>query len=756
MDKRIIYLFLALALFSCRPNAEPIESLDAKTVETEKVTLSQTTLNMIIGQGYTLTAEAAPWNANDKSIVWESSAPEVASVSDNGTVIAIAEGEADIIAKAGNVEGVCHITVSKLNIPVEDVNVEISTRSLAVGESMKPVLTLTPANTTDLPEWESSDSTIAEIVNGEIKGVSPGYVDIVLTVGGITRKGTILVHPAKLWLEQVDPLLKPVAKSTFDWVRDTICVARGETATVQMLVYAGEDQANNFLPEVVYFSPQGQNSGMSITPRINHVRDVRATDHWDPWCGGAAPDMFRFSINDIPDALMPQSDFQRWLRKGEYCGVWAEFDIPRDFTPGLYDGLFRISGDSTAELPFTIQVYDVTLPEKQGLSVLQWANSEVEAMAGGDEVEYWSVMNTFMPMIVRFASAYGQNGWRLVYADGGWRYLDRKAVINPATGKYELQVKFNEAYYEREFQMFYENCPDLRWIQGHNIVAARGDGQMTLVGCKLTPEGDLLTDANGNFEYDYYTIPGDDLAPVKYYFKHYFDGLRDMLESHTLPDGRSWKDVYIQTLADEPDDKMSEAYNILSALVKEVAPDIRTMDPIQSTLVNTATVDMPCPDILTAGGIPRQNGQTLWIYSAMGPQGNYANRFIRIPLLKTRILHWLNYYFDTWGYLHWGLNYWVGGKDSDPWKDAYGDFIAGDMWIIWPGNHKLYSSIRLCAMRDGIHDFDLLRMIEERSKADADAFCRRLLTNPEAPEYDMDVNHFRVLRKDMLEYLSSH
>ena len=140
----------------------------------------------------------------------------------------------------------------------------------------------------------------------------------------------------------------------------------------------------------------------------------------------------------------------------------------------------------------------------------------------------------------------------------------------------------------------------------------------------------------------------------------------------------------------------------------------------------------------------------------MGPQGNYANRFIRIPLLKTRILHWLNYYFDTWGYLHWGLNYWIGGKDSDPWKDAYGGFIAGDMWIIWPGNHKLYPSIRLCAMRDGIHDFDLLRMIEERSKADADAFCRRLLTNPDAPEYDMDVNHFRALRKDMLEYLSSH
>ena len=76
------------------------------------------------------------------------------------------------------------------------------------------------------------------------------------------------------------------------------------------------------------------------------------------------------------------------------------------------------------------------------------------------------------------------------------------------------------------------------------------------------------------------------------------------------------------------------------------------------------------------------------------------------------------------------------------------------MWIIWPGDHKVYSSIRLAAMRDGIRDFDLLRMIESRSKADADAFCARLILDAEAPSYDMDVKHFRQLRRDMLEYLS--
>jgi hypothetical protein len=45
-------------------------------------------------------------------------------------------------------------------------------------------------------------------------------------------------------------------------------------------------------------------------------------------------------------------------------------------------------------------------------------------------------------------------------------------------------------------------------------------------------------------------------------------------------------------------------------------------------------------------------------------------------------------------------------------------------------------------------------MIESRSKADADAFCARLILDAEAPSYDMDVRHFRQLRRDMLEYLS--
>ena len=753
MNKISIFLAAVLAICACKETTEMSEFTPTLN-EVDAVTLSHHKLSMIIGDAQILTANVTPWNAKTKKVSWSSSAPGVATVSDSGTVTAVAEGEADITASAGGKSDVCHVTVSKLFIPVDEFEVEFAERKLAVGASLTPEVTISPENTTETLEWTTSDASVAEVTGGVITGKAPGYVDITASIGEFSWKTTLLVHPEGLWLEQVDPLTKPVNRTALEWDRDTICVARGETATVQMVVRADRDQANCYLPEVVYFAPVGQTSGLAIEPRIYHVRDVRASEHWDPWCGGAAPDRFDYSVSDIPDALLPHSDFQKWLRKGEHNGVWAEFDIPRDFAPGLYEGLFKVTGDTEATLPFHIKVYDVTLPEKQGLDILQWANPEVESMNGGTRPDYYEVLGTFMPMIVSFTSAYGQNGWRLLYADGSYKCISRDVVTDPESGKKDIKVTFNQTMYKREFDMFYENCPDLRQIQGHNIVAARGDGTITLYGYKLDDAGDLWLDGDGNPEGVYITLPEDDIAPAKYYFRQYFKGLKDMLSSNFLPDGRSWLDVYVQTLSDEPDDKMATAYNMLTAMVKEVAPDIKVLDPVQSDLIDTRYMDIPCPDERKVATLPRQDGQVCWMYNCMGPQGNWANRFIRIPLLKTRIVNWLNYHYDTQGFLHWGLNYWVGAKDEDPWKDAYGSYIAGDMWIIWPGNHKVYSSIRLCAMRDGIRDFDLLRMIEKRSKADADAFCARLVLDSEAPSYDMDVHHFRALRRDMLEYLS--
>lgn len=125
-----------------------------------------------------------------------------------------------------------------------------------------------------------------------------------------------------------------------------------------------------------------------------------------------------------------------------------------------------------------------------------------------------------------------------------------------------------------------------------------------------------------------------------------------------------------------------------------------------------------------------------------------------VPLIQTRLLHWINFKYNAIGYLHWGLNYWE--KDQlnvDASRDR-GRLPAGDNCIIYPGYRKLYSSIRFESMRDGIDDYQLLKMVEEKDSTKARGFANSLIIGFD--QYDNSVTHFRKIRKQMLEFLSQY
>jgi beta-lactam-binding protein with PASTA domain len=66
------------------------------------ISLSRSSATLVVGKTLSLSATVQPSNANDKSVVWSSSNPGVASVSANGTVTASAPGKARIYAKTKN------------------------------------------------------------------------------------------------------------------------------------------------------------------------------------------------------------------------------------------------------------------------------------------------------------------------------------------------------------------------------------------------------------------------------------------------------------------------------------------------------------------------------------------------------------------------------------------------------------------------------------------------------------------------------
>ena len=755
---RTTLVFCLLMFFACAPE---ITQLNESSTSKAMVDISTVSLTLRERNTANITATVRPWNYEDKSIEWSSSAPEVATVDQNGQITAISIGEAIIWAKCGEASASCTVTVISWEIPAEFMEVQTPSLSINVNDSQTISCTWGPSNSTDRPTWESEDAGIASVDNeGKVTAHKPGMTYIHTTLRGFHYKTPVLVH-GNIWLEQTDALTRPVYFESHPWEPDTIRVARGETATIQTILYTATDQGT-ITPSVKHFAPKGQTTGLSVTPEIYWLPYIKCTSKWDNWAGGAAPDRYADREQYIPDPMMPATEYNVSLTSTQMHGLWVEFDIPRDIPAGIYEGCIAVQGADYGELPFVVQVYDVTLPEKQTMDVIQWINGELEAMNNGSSMSTNEMYTMLEEVIVPLVRKFGQNGFRAINYD---RPSIKHAVKN-SDGSYKVIYDFSTL--EREMNLFLRACPDMHYYQaktGSMLVSVANKlttGILGLRAFELDEPGHLKVNDNGTGTYNpiiTYVDQGETSIPeAEMYAKQYFSALEEFLRSHSLPDGRTWLDIFCQAVCDEPNDATVPAYNQLAGYIKKHAPGIKTMDPLGTLNIKPEVLTIPCPCIDRLvddypDGYPWNDEiQTRWIYSAVGPQGDAINRFIRVPLIKTRLMHWLNYRYKAVGYLHWGLNYWVGAPNGDPWQNAAGDYIGGDMFIIWPGYRTAYPSIRLAAMRDGIRDFELLKMLGESDPAKAMELCRSKATD--YLTHNTNIDEFRQTRRTILELLS--
>jgi uncharacterized protein YjdB len=89
-------------------------------VPVESVTLNYHELELEEGSAYTLTATIAPENADNKTIIWSSSAPDVVKVNGTGNITALRPGLAIITAQAGNCTDECAVRVNGAPLAVGD------------------------------------------------------------------------------------------------------------------------------------------------------------------------------------------------------------------------------------------------------------------------------------------------------------------------------------------------------------------------------------------------------------------------------------------------------------------------------------------------------------------------------------------------------------------------------------------------------------------------------------------------------------
>ena len=165
----------------------------AKVIPVTSVTLDQHTLEMTVGEEYTLHATILPENATNKNIDWISSSEYFATVED-GKVKALNPGEVTITAQVADKEDRCVITIKEATIPVTSVALDAVEMTLIVGKNATLTATVKPDNATDKTvTWTTSNAKVATVTDGVVTAVATGTSNITAKAGDKTATCAITV-----------------------------------------------------------------------------------------------------------------------------------------------------------------------------------------------------------------------------------------------------------------------------------------------------------------------------------------------------------------------------------------------------------------------------------------------------------------------------------------------------------------------------------------------------------------------------------
>jgi hypothetical protein len=145
----------------------------------------------------------------------------------------------------------------------------------------------------------------------------------------------------------------------------------------------------------------------------------------------------------------------------------------------------------------------------------------------------------------------------------------------------------------------------------------------------------------------------------------------------------------------------------------------------------------------------REDGKTTWIYSSCMSHGcgntvggeyggdpdleGWPSLVIDHSALRNRAMPWVAYRFGFTGELYWET-VWAYGTQGDPWTSQW-DFTGnGDGTLFYPGlpqkiggtTHIPIESLRLKHIRDGVEDYEYIRILESLDPSLAEATVRRL------------------------------
>ena len=450
-------------------------------------------------------------------------------------------------------------------------------------------------------------------------------------------------------------------------------------------------------------------------------------------------EVVRPEVGLYPDPLFPM-DGELALEPAHTGAIWISVYAPAGTAPGIYVGEIEVeTAGRSSRLPVRVEVFAATVPKEQTLRVTNWLWLERELIekhypkVKEDPDRYWTVMAN----LAKTMAAYRQNVALVPVRTLATAHLDGD------------RIRYDFSLVDRWIEIF-DRAGLARVIEGGHLSGRLGGG--------YDAPYVLATDFIANGRVVRAELPADDPRAEA--------NLREFLRQlYTHLKQRGWLSRYVQHIHDEPHGPEMPVYRRFGRIVREEMPGVPTIDAI-SLKENLAdqegtTIWVPLlgtfDDKLDALAAHRTHGGQTWYYICLHPRGRYLNRFVDFPLLKVRLLPWLNFRYGLTGFLHWGGTYWT-DHPFDDLQPAWGDnFVlpAGDDAIVYPDPARdgVFVSTRLEIMREGIEDYEMLAVAAKTAPGQAAALARSAV--PGFTDYVRGVGRFRQLERELLQLASA-
>ncbi len=440
------------------------------------------------------------------------------------------------------------------------------------------------------------------------------------------------------------------------------------------------------------------------------VREVHCVPVTKPINNAGTDDNYlRTSPGLFPDLLLP-------LRYGgairiapDYLNsAWVEISIPKDFAAGEHTLTFSVEDATfgTASASVTVEVIAAALPDED-IYVTQWFHCD--GLANYYDCEVWSERH--WRIVENFARTAARCGINLLLtpvftppldtAVGGERLTTQLVGVK--------RERCGDSYsYEFDFTLLD------RWIDMCDRVGIKYfeiSHLFTQWGAAHAPK--IMATEGG----EYKRIFGWETEAVGKEYKEFLSAFLDKFLAHMKKRGDDKRCIF--HISDEPSLDHLENYKAAKAIIKEKLEGYMIVDALSKIdFYKTGALDHPIPANNHIEPFLEENIKGLWTYYCVSQPIDVSNRYISMPLWRTRSLGMQMYKYNIEGFLHWGYNFYNNQFSVDeinPYVVTAADitFPAGDSFSVYPGQRgEALESIRIISFFDGLQDIKAMKLCE--------------------------------------------